>query len=268
MLKKLLIILLITFCLQLVFAQEPTETEEKLLENQEEMLDNQEEIIENQEEMLEIIDSKRGFKNRDILNVMSMPTAYTLNKNEFILGIGPIYYGITDRVQIGTNLLLFIVQDRNVRVKTNLYKASNLAFAAGVNYDYFAMNVFGSDIDFSFLSPYAAVSLTTSEKMTLHFSGQYSTYWSDVDSDIEDADSEWYSQGTSGAIGFDISASHRTKFIGEFAYDSTFEGTRMGGAVLFGWEKFRLKLGLNMYNYVNLHDVIMPSISLWWRFSG
>ncbi len=256
----LLITIVILFT-QLVLADEPTETEQQLLENQEQMLQNQEEILQR-------IDSRRGFKDRNILNVMGMPTAYALKKNEFIIGLGSVYYGINDHLQVGTNLLLFLLQDRNVQIKTNLYKTSKYAFATGLRFDHFALKTFGVDTNYSFLSPYGAFSLSTSEKVKLHFSGHYSMGWNSKDTDINDAEADWFVQGSNTSLGIELSASHRTKFVGEFAYDYTYEGTRFGGAILWGWEKLRLKVGLNSYSYKNVSNIIVPSFNIWWRFDG
>lgn len=261
MIKRFLLITTVILFVQLALADEPTETEQKLIENQEQMLQNQEEILQR-------IDSRRGFKDRDILNVMGMPTAFALKKNEFIIGLGSVYYGISDHLQVGTNLLFFLLQDRNVQIKTNFYKTSKYSVATGLRFDHFALKTFGSDMNYSFLSPYGAVSLSTSENVNLHFSGQYAMYWNSENADIKDAEPIWFVQGSYTAIGMEISASHRTKFVGEFAYDYTYEGTRVGGAILWGWEKLRLKVGLNSYLYENDYTIIVPSFNIWWRFDG
>ena len=261
MLKRILLIAIVFLAIQLVIAEEPTEIEQQLLDNQEQMLKNQ-------EELLQRTDSKRGFKDRNILNVMGMPTAYALKKNEFIIGSGSVYYGISDHLQVGTNLLLFLLQDRNVQIKTNLYKTSKYAFATGLRFDHFALKTFGSDTNYSFLSPYGAFSLSTSEKLKLHLSGQHSMGWNSKDADINNAEADWFAQGSSASVGMEISVSHRTKFVSEFAYDFTYEGTRAGGAILWGWEKLRLKVGLNSYSYESIDGIILPSFNIWWRFDG
>ena len=261
MIRRFLLITIMVIFAQLVLADEPTETEQKLLENQEQMLINQEEILQR-------IDSRRGFKDRNILNVMGMPTAYALKKNEFIIGLGSVYYGISDHLQVGTNLLLFLLQDRNVQIKTNLYTTSKYAFATGLSFDHFALKMFENDVNYSFLSPYGTLSLSTSEKFNLHFSGQYSMYWNSEEADIKYAEPNWFARGSNTSIGMEISVSHRTKFVGEFAYDFTYEGTRVGGAILWGWEKLRLKVGLNSYSYKNVDSIIVPSFNIWWRFDG
>lgn len=261
MIKRFLLITIIVIFAQLVLADEPTETEQKLLENQEQMLVNQEEILQR-------IDSRRGFKDRNILNIMSMPTAFALKKNEFIIGLGSVYYGISDHLQVGTNLLLFLLQDRNVQIKTNFYTTSKYAFATGLSFDHFALKMFENDVNYSFLSPYGTFSLSTSEKVKLHFSGQYSMYWNSEEADIKYAEPNWFAQGSNTSIGMEISVSHRTKFVGEFAYDFTYEGTRVGGAILWGWEKLRLKVGLNSYSYESVNNIIVPSFNIWWRFDG
>ena len=150
MIKRFLLITIMILFTQLVLADEPTETEQKLLENQEQMLMNQEEILQR-------IDSRRGFKDRNILNVMGMPTAFALNKYEFIMGLGSVFYGISDHLQVGTNLLLFLLQDRNIQIKTSLYATSKYAFATGLSFDHFALKIFENDVNYSFLSPYGVI---------------------------------------------------------------------------------------------------------------
>jgi hypothetical protein len=261
MLKIFLALVIMIFFVQFIVADEPTATEMELLENQEQMLKNQEEILQR-------LDSRRGFKDRDILNVMSMPTAFALKKNEFIIGLGSVFYGISNHLQVGSNLLLFLLQDRNIMIKSNLYNTSKHSFAAGLRYDYFALKTYGINIDYTFLSPYCALSHSMSEKAKLHISGQYSMSWNSEDADIEDAEPNWFSQGSNTALGMDINVSNRTKFVGELAYDYTYKGTRAGCAVIWGWEKLRLKFGINSYTYDNNGNIILPSFNIWWRFDG
>jgi hypothetical protein len=66
--------------------------------------------------------------------------------------------------------------------------------------------------------------------------------------------------------GIEHSYSHRTKFVADIEYDTTFEGARFGGGVLFGWDKFRLKLGLSYFTAGN--GFVFPLIGLWWRFNA
>ena len=150
----------------------------------------------------------------------------------------------------------------------NLYKTSKNSIAAGLRYDYFAMETYGSNVNYTFLSTYGAISHSIREKTKLHLSGQYSMYWNNNEADIRDAEPSWISQGSYTALGMDINVTNRTKFVGELAYDFTYEGTRAGCAVLWGWEKFRLKFGINSYTYDSNYNFILPAFNIWWRFDG
>ena len=211
-----------------------------------------------------------GFKGRPIINNVMKPTGYTLNRGEFIVGIGSIGFGITDNVQIGTNLLLFIFQVYNANLKVSLTKTESMAFALGLSFNSFNLDVGNDEIGFTSISPYAAFTTKMGENTYLHLGGQYSTF--SGESEIDDAEASSTSSGTSVSAGIEYSFSHKTKFLAEGGYDITFEGFRFGGAVLFGWEKFRLKLGVNYFSVSDGDDerigFTFPVIGLWWRFKG
>lgn len=208
----------------------------------------------------------KGFDGRPITNNVWMPTGYTIDKGEFLLGLGPIAFGISDRVQVGTNVLLFLFQDYNANLKISFVKDAKKALAAGFKFHRFDLDVYGIDTEFNSFSPFAAFSTKVSRNTSLHLGGQYSYFSSKVE--IEDAKVESTSEGTSAYLGIEHSFSYKTKFLAEVGYDFTFKGFRVGGAVLFGWEKFRLKLGVNYFSPEDSQGFIFPVISLWWRFPG
>jgi hypothetical protein len=211
--------------------------------------------------------AEEGFEGRPITNNVWQPTGYTLNKQEFMIGLGSIGFGITDNVQVGTNVLLFLFQYYNANAKISLIKTPTHALATGISVGRFDLDVIDVEASFTALSPYLAYTHNVGGNTNLHLGGQYSYFSSD--SDIEDADAEETSEGTSVFGGLEYSLSHKTKFLGEGGYDITFEGFRVGGAVLFGWEKFRLKLGVSYYNPEGVDDgFTLPVIGLWWRFVG
>jgi hypothetical protein len=211
-------------------------------------------------------EEKVGFEGRPIINNLWMPTGYTLNKGEFIVGIGPIGFGISDKVQVGTNLLLYIVQYYNANVKVSLAETSNMAFAAGLDVGHFNLDVFDSETSFTSYSPYVALTNNIGPSTNLHFEGSYSHFEADVD--VEDADVEATTSGTSLSGGIEYSLSYKTKFLGEVGYDFTFEGMRFGGGVLFGWQKLRIKLGIQYYNPKDSDGFTWPILGIWWRFMG
>ncbi len=212
--------------------------------------------------------AQEGFANRPITNNLWTPTGYTLNKGEFTVGIGPIGFGVTDNVQVGTNVLLFLFQVPNANLKFNVSKSSTSAFGVGVDLLHFSLDIFDGNNDESFtvFSPYASFTNNIGDKTSVHISGQYSFFASDAD--IDDAEAESSSLGTSVSGGIEYSFSGKTKFLADIGYDATFEGLRLGGGVLFGWTKFRLKLGVAYFNPAGVGDFTLPQIGLWWRFRG
>ncbi len=212
--------------------------------------------------------AQEGFVNRPITNNLWTPTGYTLNKGEFTVGIGPIGFGITDNVQAGTNILLFLFQVPNANLKINVSKSSTNAFAVGLALLHFSLDIFDENNDESFtvFSPYASFTRKIGDKTNIHIAGNYSFFISDAD--IDDAEAESSSFGTSVSGGIEYSYSNKTKFLADIGYDATFEGLRLGGGVLFGWTKFRLKLGVAYFNPAGGGDFTLPQIGLWWRFRG
>jgi hypothetical protein len=210
--------------------------------------------------------AEEGFNKRPIINNLNMPTGFTLNKGEFTVGIGTLGYGISDRIQISTNILLYLFQVYNGDLKIQVINSGSFSLAAGLDMNYINLKVYGEDTGFTAFSPYIALSPKLSDKTTLHFSGRYSFFHGDTD--ITDADVEAVSIGTSFSTGIEHSLSPKTKFLTEAGYDATFKGFRMGGAVLFGGKKFRLKLGINYFKPKGTGGFTIPVIGLWWRFNG
>jgi hypothetical protein len=209
-----------------------------------------------------------GFAGRPITSNLFAPTGNTLHAGEFTVGIGPVEYGITENLQIGTNLLLFIFQYYNADVKYSFIDTETRAFAAGLGVGHFNLNFrgIGGDASFTTLSPYIAYSMPVGPSTRLHLSANYTNFSSDVS--IDDVEASATSAGTSVSGGIEHSLSNKTKFVGDLAYDLDFEGIRVGGGVLWGWETFRLKLGLQYFTPKNIGGLVLPYIGLWWRFDA
>lgn len=216
------------------------------------------------------VSAEDGFEGRPVTNNLWSPTAFTLHQSEFSVGLGPIAFGITDRIQVGTNILLYLLQVSNVNGKAQIYSSDKLSFAAGIEYMHFDLSpLVGGDDDVSFnsIAPFAAISGAINPKLTFHLSGRYSHF--DSHADIDDYEAEYSTSGTMLMTGLEYSLSNRTKFMGDVGYDFSFDGYRLGGGVLLGWEKFRLKLGVNYYNPESASGgYTVPVIGLWWRFNG
>jgi len=211
--------------------------------------------------------AEKGFDGRPITNNISMPTGFTLNRGEFIVGLGNIGFGISDRFQVGTNVLLYLVQDYNANVKYSLIKTEDKALSVGFKFHRFDLSVFGSDSTFTSFSPFASFSTKISQNTLLHLGAQYSSFSGDAE--IEDAVVEEASEGTSVSLGIEHRFSSKTRFLAETGYDATFKGFRVGAAVLWGWKSFRLKLGGRYFKPKGIDEgFISPVISLWWRFKG
>jgi hypothetical protein len=216
-----------------------------------------------------------GFRGRPITNNLMMPTGYTMNQNEFMVGIGPVGFGISDNIQISTNVLLFLFQVYNANLKISLAKSRTFALAAGVEYNHFNWDLVvdsdngdgEGDIGFTAISPYVSVSPKIGEKTTLHVAGIYSIFTGDAD--IEDVEITSTSSGTRIYAGLEHSISNRSKFLAETGYDVEFSGLLVGGGFLWGWSKFRLKLGVTYYKPKDAESgFTLPNIGLWWRFNA
>jgi hypothetical protein len=211
--------------------------------------------------------AQTGFQGRPIINNISMPTGYTLNSNEFIVGLGPVGYGISDNVQLSTNILYFIFQVYNANLKVSLIKSRSQALAVGVQWYNFNWDLDDEDdVGFTSLAPYAVFSTRVGSNTFWHVGGTYS-YFS-AEADIEDVEVTATTWGSRVYTGLEHSVSPRTKFLGELGYDLDFEGMVFAGAVLFGWEKFRLKLGVSYYKPEGSNGFTWPVIGLWWRFKA
>lgn len=213
--------------------------------------------------------AEEGFEGRPILNNVSMKTGYTLNKGEFTIGLGSIGFGITDNVQVGTNILKYMFQVYNGNLKVSLFKSDSMSLAAGMSLDQFNLNLLedeNSDVSFTSFSPYVSISPRLSRNLRLHITGQYSFFSGDIN--VEDTEVLGSISGTSFFGGLEYSFSNKTKFMTETGYDTTFDTFRVGGSVLFGWSKFRLKLGVNYFDPKFTGSFVFPVIGLWWRFGG
>jgi hypothetical protein len=206
-----------------------------------------------------------GFEGRPIVNSVGLPTGYTLDKREVILGLGNVVLGVTDRFQLSTNVLLYLVQLYNGALKYRIHKSETFNLAAGLEFNYLNIEASDEQLKFSSISPFVVASFKASERLNIHLLGRLSEFSSK--GDMEDVELEGYLSGTTLMAGLEYSLSRRMKFLAEAGYDATFNGFHLGSAVLFGWDTFRLKLGVNYFRPEHYHPgVTLPVIGLWWRF--
>jgi len=208
----------------------------------------------------------RGFNTRPITNNVTMHTGSTLNKGEFTIGLGSVGMGISDKVQVGTNVLLYLFQVYNFNTKIAIMRTEKMSIAAGLNLDHFNLKVFGVEEGFTSYSPYIAISPRFSDKFRMHFGSRFAFF--SGNKDIQDSEVTSTAKGTSIFMGFEFSLSNISKFLAEGGYDTTFNGPRLSGALLFGWRKFRLKLGAQYFRPKDFKGFTIPVIGIWWRFGS
>jgi len=211
-----------------------------------------------------------GFEGRPLVENIWSQSAYTLNKGEFLIGIGPMGYGISDRIQFETNLLFFILQYYNLNLKLQLYNSPGVAIAAGYRFGYLNWpDAVDGDTKFMENAPYATFTFPVSAKTKLSAAGQISFY--SIGDDIQEVEPYVAYISNSGSYihgAIDASLSNKTKLLIEAGYNFTFEGPRLGAAVNWGWEKFRLKLGLGAFNPKQAYFMVLPVVGLWWRIDA
>ena len=174
--------------------------------------------------------ARSGFEGRPITDNAFSPTGYTLHKGEFSIGIGPMAFGVTENVQIGTNILLWVFQVYNVDAKVSVLKDDDRALALGLGAYRLSLDLADGDdeADFTALAPYAAGSLRIGGNTMLHGGGRFAYFSAEDDNDVEDADASGTATGTNIFAGIEHSYSDRTKFLADAGYDTTFEGARVG----------------------------------------
>ena len=208
-------------------------------------------------------------KGKPITNNIWMPTAYTLNQNEFAIGIGPVNVGLTDRIQFGSNILMFLFQNYNANFKMSIYQKSGMAVAVGLDLNRYNMYILKKDQEFRYntISPFLVVSTMAGEYTNLHISGRFDVFGTD-----EFGDKMRIGISTDQLMfmaGFEQGISHRTRFLFESGYLVGDPGVQMSVGVLLSWTHFRLKLGVGYYNSKGEENgFTLPVIGLWWRFNG
>lgn len=198
-----------------------------------------------------------------------MPTGYNLNEGEFAIGIGPVNIGLSDRVQFGTNVLLFLFQDYNANVKVNVWNKNKMALAAGLDFNRYNLYILKEDHDFRYntLSPFLSYSMLVGEKTNIHFAGKFDIFATDEDNTQQKIGVPKGS--TLFMTGIEHSISNKTRLLFESGFLIGNPGIQLGGSVLFSWTYFRLKLGVSYFNPEGEgNGFTLPVIGLWWRFIG
>lgn len=208
-------------------------------------------------------------KSKPITNNIWMSTAYTLKQNEFAIGIGPVNVGLTDRIQFGSNILMFLFQNYNANFKMNIYQTLTIAVAMGLELNRYNLSVLKMDQEFRYntVAPFLVISNRIGEYTNLHIAGRFDIFGTD-----ELADKMRIGISTDQLMlmaGIEQIVSHRTRFLFESGYLVGDPGIQMSVAVLLSWTYFRLKLGVGYYNSQGERNgFTLPVIGLWWRFNG
>jgi hypothetical protein len=206
-----------------------------------------------------------GFEGRPIVNNVSIPTGTTLAQREIILGLGNVCLGLTNRLQVSTNVLLYLLQIYNGALKYGIHQSESFNLSAGLEFNYVNIGEGEDKFEFSSISPYLAASYKASERWNIHVMGRLSKFAGYEE--IQGVEVLGYITGTTLMAGLDYSLSRRMKLLAEAGYDASFKIVHLSSAVLFGWNSFRLKLGVNYFRPENYHPgITLPVIGLWWRF--
>ncbi len=208
-----------------------------------------------------IVVSAFGIIDEDhrLTDAHSIPTAYTLNEGEVLLGIGPLAYGITDNFQIGTNLLADIFGVFNANLKYNLLDKPGFGLAGGAGWAYFKLG----DDSFNSINLSANASFPLSEAFKIHLGANYAIIPNfNIDS-TEVTGSAAY--GTSVPVNIEVNLSKHSAILAGAGYDLSFEAFSVGASYLHSWEKFNLQLGAH-YSAGDGWDYVMPVLGLWWRW--
>jgi hypothetical protein len=107
---------------------------------------------------------------------VGIPTGYTLGQREIILGLGNVSLGITNRFQISTNVLLYLLQIYNGALKYGIYKSESFNMSAGLEFNYLNIDTSEGKLKFTSISPYLAASYTASERWNFHAMGRLSKF--------------------------------------------------------------------------------------------
>ena len=212
-------------------------------------------------------EAQAQFENRPLTSNAFTPTGYTLNQGEVTLGLGPIGFGLTDRVQVETNLLLWALQVYNADLKLAIVKTEKTALAVGITAARQSADfVDAEDVPFKSYSPYISLSRRLGTNTLAHIGARRASFSNLAGRQIDDAEPSGTATGTGIFGGIQHGIGIRTKLLGDVGYDTTFDGLRVGGAALFGWDTFRLKLGLS---YSTADDgFVLPIVGFRWRFQG
>ncbi len=198
-----------------------------------------------------------------------MPTAYTLEKGELAIGIGPVEYGLLDNFELAANLLGLVFGTLSFGAKANVYNSRRIAFALGAAYSHSTVEVStGSGTDeesFDVLSGSGTASFALGKNTYLHagYSLGYLLSSVDIDSIEGGIGNLTFSGGGSVGLEFDLS---KTNILGvHLLGDPVTELFGVGAIYQYSGKVFNI--GLGAYGIGFAGTVLpFPYIILHWRF--
>lgn len=205
--------------------------------------------------------------------LLKMPTAYTTNQGEWQLGIGPVTYGITDHIEIGTDIGYLLFGGFMLGTKVNLMKETGkIPFALGISAGYLSeifWENFHRDSVIQYVSAGMTVSrwlanpdTTTKGRVGLHLNGNYNYQLNNADTTYSPFGLGAFNVG----LGFDVFITTHSRIIVEGLTNlEQFEPRALVG-VHWAWQNFNLKLGVGYSGDTQLP--IYPALGLYWRFGG
>jgi len=198
-------------------------------------------------------------ENHKLTQAHTIRTAYTLNKGEWIIGIGPLSYGINDNFEVGTDMLADIFMVLNAYGKYSIIDKSKIAVAASGTFIRFSI---GND-NFNSIGIGGHVTVPLDEKMKLHTGANISII---PDFKIDDVEYEGgVGAGTEIPLEIEYMFNEHNVLLGGVAYDLTFKSYSVGVSYLLSWTKFNLQLG-GSFTGGDGWTYLAPVIGIWWRF--
>jgi len=211
--------------------------------------------------------------NKYVGGLLKMPTAYTTNQGEWQLGIGPVTFGVTDHIEIGTDLGHLLFGGFMAGAKINLMKETHkVPFALGVSAGYLS-EVFGEAFERDSLNQFVSAGLTvsrwlanpdttTKSRVGLHLNGDYNYQLGSTDTSSTPFGLGAFNIG----LGFDVFITTHTRIIVEGLTNLENFKPRALVGVHWAWQNFNLKLGVGGPGTAEIP--IYPTLGLYWRFGG
>lgn len=214
-----------------------------------------------------------------------VPTSYTLNRTEWQIGLGPVWYGLTDNIMVGTNLWYILFLAPSFTGKINMLDeldGAPFGLGAALGFSQFPLG----DIRLTSLGGLISVSKIVSPptrssnqgRMDLYLSMNLSQQWASREGEDTTVTST-APMGSSVSCGIDYFTTENIRIVGDFLFTFPIKEENIetegdlwfGGGAHMAWKNFNLKLGLLTSSGLLASDIplkLIPQINLYWRFGG